>query len=44
MKADATEKMLMELVKTTIAMAAPPAEPAAAAPADSGIFARFLKK
>ena len=35
----------MDLAKTTIAMSAPPAEPAAAtAPADSGIFARFLKK
>jgi len=46
MKADATEKMLMELAKTTIAMAPPPvAAPAAAAePADTGIFARFLKK
>ena len=45
MKAEATEKMLMELAQTTIAMAPPPAEPAAAAaPVDSGIFARFLKK
>ncbi len=44
MKAEATEKMLMELASTTIAMTAPAAEPVAAPVADSGIFARFLKK
>ena len=44
MKADATEKMLMELASTTIAMAAPAPVPAAAPAADNGIFARFLKK
>lgn len=45
MKAEATEKMLMELANTTISMATPAAEPVAiAAPVDTGIFARFLKK
>ena len=44
MKADATEKMLMELSNTAIAMAAPAAEAVAVAQPDSGIFARFLKK
>lgn len=44
MKAEATEKMLIELASTTIAMTAPPPEPVAAPVADSGIFARFLKK
>ena len=44
MKAEATEKMLMELANTTIAMAAPAPEPMAAPAPDSGIFARFLKK
>lgn len=44
MKAEATEKMLMELANTTIAMAAPAPEPVAAQAQDSGIFARFLKK
>ena len=45
MKAEATEKMLMELSNTTIAMSVPAPEPLAApAPApDGGIFARFLK-
>ena len=44
MKADAAEKMLMDLSETAISMT-PPAAPAAAAPAvDGGIFARFLKK
>ena len=45
MKAEATEKMLMDLARTTIVMSAPPAEPTAApAAVDPGIFARFLKK
>ena len=44
MKAEATEKMLMELANTTIAMVAPAPEPVATAAPDSGIFARFLKK
>ena len=44
MKADQTEKMLMELATTTIAMIAPAQEPVAAPVVDSGIFARFLKK
>ena len=54
MKADATEKMLMDLAKTTIAMSSPAPEVAvvpgpvaaipAPAPAEAGIFARFLKK
>ena len=44
MKAEATEKMLMELASTTIAMTAPAPEQAAAPVQDSGIFARFLKK
>lgn len=54
MKAEATEKMLMDLAKTTIAMSNPAPEaavaptPAAAVPApppaEAGIFARFLKK
>lgn len=44
MKAEATEKMLMELASTTIAMTAPAPEVVAAPAAESGIFARFLKK
>ena len=55
MAADATEKMLIELSDTTIAMTsatasttapvvAPVALPAVTASADGGIFARFLKK
>lgn len=52
MKAEATERMLMDLAKTTIAMSQPPVESAVAAapatvappPAEAGIFARFLKK
>ncbi len=44
MKAEATEKMLMELASTTIAMTAPAPEAAASPVVDSGIFARFLKK
>ena len=44
MKAEATEKMLMELASTTIAMTAPAPEPIAAPAIDGGIFARFLKK
>ncbi len=44
MKAEATEKMLMELANTTIAMAAPAPEPVATPAPDGGIFARFLKK
>ena len=52
MNADATEKMLMELAGTIIALStpapaplAPPAKAPAAAPAESGgVFARFLKK
>ena len=44
MKAEATEKMLMELASTTISMVAPVPEPVASAPQDAGIFARFLKK
>lgn len=44
MKAEATEKMLMELASTAIAMAAPAPEPLPAAAPESGIFARFLKK
>lgn len=54
MKAEATEKMLMDLAKTTITMSNVPAQaavvPAPAAPVhvpapvETGIFARFLKK
>lgn len=44
MTADATEKMLKELASTTIAMAPPAPESVASTPAESGIFARFLKK
>lgn len=54
MKAEATEKMLMDLAKTTIAMSNPAPEAAVAPtpvaavpappPAEAGIFARFLKK
>lgn len=51
MLADATEKMLMELSDTTIAMtsgepdkAEPVAAPAVTDRTDGGIFARFLKK
>lgn len=46
MKADATEKMLMELANTAIAVSTlPPALETTAMPAgDGGIFARFLKK
>lgn len=44
MKAEATEKMLMELASTAIGMAAPAPEPSLPASAESGIFARFLKK
>ena len=46
MAADATEKMLMELATTTIALT--PAAPVLTAvkppPAEAGVFARFLKK
>lgn len=49
MKADAIEKMLMELSNTTIALAASapvqsPMPEVAATPVETGIFARFLKK
>ena len=54
MKAEATEKMLMDLAKTTISMSTPAPEVAvvpaplaavpAPPPAEAGIFARFLKK
>ncbi len=44
MRADAAEKMLIELSNTAISMT-PPAQAAAPAPAqEGGIFARFLKK
>ena len=45
MKADAAEKMLMDLSDTAISMTPPAEQPAPAAAAqDGGIFARFLKK
>ena len=45
MKADAAEKMLMDLSDTAISMTPPAEQPALAAAAqDGGIFARFLKK
>jgi hypothetical protein len=54
MKADAVEKMLMELATTTIALAAPAATAVAAPVAapmastptatETGIFARYLNK
>jgi hypothetical protein len=44
MKADAVEKMLMELASTIIAMVEPAPQPVAAPVQEGGIFARFLKK
>ena len=44
MKADAAEKMLMDLSETAISMTPPTAPAAAASAAEGGIFARFLKK
>jgi Sensors of blue-light using FAD len=44
MKADAAEKMLMDLSQTAIAMTPPAASPVATAAPEGGIFARFLKK
>jgi Sensors of blue-light using FAD len=44
MRAEATEKMLVELASTTIAMTGRAPEPVAAPAVDGGIFARFLKK
>lgn len=44
MRADAAEKMLMELSNTAISMSQPAPAVEEAVPQEAGIFARFLKK